>query len=554
MKSRHFSLLLAMVAILALVGFGAFALFYSHAAGPITYVTRPPWRFATTAHSKGQFTDAEYTDLSSHYDLIILEKQHDANNINAVYEAARELKRRNSNLKVMLYWETKYWLSGQETSWQEPGYDPGFNPAWRLRDNQGNLIQHGDKSGQFFLDDTNPDYRAWAIAQLQHRFSTAPFDGIDFDNGTDIVQGFNGKDWNTLLGKARIDAYNAGIKDLHTRAQAAFPGKIIVFNGIRRSDNKTGEVNPGRSLYKLDYMDGVMDEGFCLDLNDNLNGDLQADIGLMQQYANKKFFMHTNFYPSKTTTLDSGNIGRYCLGAFLMGWQPGQDYWQYAVGENAYITDALNYSLPEMNINLGNPTGQTQMSGNLYQRGFTNGRVFVNTGASPVNFTLPGKLTQFENGKELQTFNAGASYTLAGQTSAFFLLDSFVHPGSSAPGATSGSTAAAKHAEQATGVQADKTDKSLPSKALDGLTAPFRGHSEATDAGMIGVLVAGLAMLAVVFARLIKTGQLNKIFNRTKQPKIDIPQPVSPAEEHLKSPQNHPPGHVIYPDNHPDKD
>ncbi len=438
-KKKH---VLAIIVVLLFAAVGSYLLLSTHAATPqpVVYITNPPWHFATTAHSKGQFTDAEYNDLASHYQIVIINKQHDNNDNTALYAATKELKRRNPNLKVYMYYMTHYWSQSTKSSWVEkdPFYDPYTNLAnqfdstrtdsWILHDNSGNPIKQSNDNN-YFMDLANPDYRAWVLAQLKHRFEQAPFDGILFDNGTDIVQGFNNKNWLTLLGQPRIDAYNQGTKAMHTAAMAAFPDKTIVFNGIRANTTKNDiDLNPGRSLYKLDYMQGATDEGFCLGLHSGLNADIPADIGIMQKYSNKKLLLHSNFFPSETPSLDPIKTGRYCLGAFLMGWQPGSSYWQYAVGENAYITDAIQYNLPEEHLNLGNPVGQAQASGQLYQRGFTNGRVYVNLGGSPQTFSLPAKLIQYQDGKQLATYNSGAKVTLSGQSAAYFLSDAYVHP------------------------------------------------------------------------------------------------------------------------------
>ncbi len=551
--------LLAIIAMLlfAVIGVNLLLSSYATTPQPTLSVSNPPWHFATTAHPKGQFTDAEYNDLASHYQIVIINKQHDNNDNTALYAATKELKRRNPNLKVYMYYMTHYWSQSTKSSWVEkdPFYDPYANLAdqfdstktdsWILHDKSGNPIKQSNDNN-YFMDLTNPGYRAWVIAQLKHRFEQAPFDGILFDNGTDIVQGFNNKDWLTKLGgQSGIDAYNAGIKALHTEAMAAFPDKTIVFNGIRANTTKNDiDLNLGRSLYKLDYMQGATDEGFCLGLHSGLDADIPTDIGIMQKYSNKKILMHSNFFPKETPSLDAIKTGRYCLGAFLMGWQPGSTYWQYAVGDNAYITDALQYSLPEENLNLGNPTGQAQANGSLYNRSFSNGRVYVNIGTSPQTFSLPAKLIQYENGKEVATINQGATFTLGGQSAAYFLNDTYVHP-------TAGS-AASKSSSSTSKTEAPMTVAGTKASAELAHVVPRRVQRPVLF--LLGLTLLALAgYIAFMYIRYKRTPpwlRWPSFLKRKKKVQKDPPEvdtKLVTTLSHMHGPPLHTPGTIIQP-------
>lgn len=389
------------------------------ASDDVYSVTRPPWNFITTGNPDGQFTEAEYEAIANQFNFITINKQHDSNNINTVYEACTELKSRNPDLQVYMYFETKYWLAIQSTSWIEPGYDPAFDEAWFLHDNDGNVIT---LRALTYLDLANPDYRDWAIDQITHRFAKAPFDGVMFDSAVDLVQLSAGKNWDRLLGPDRLADYNDGMKTLHQAAKTAFPEKTMLFNGIRNNINsKDIEINPDRSIYKLDYMDGALDEAFVLNLKSSLTKDIPADIEIMKQYPDEQLGFHTNLDPTEGVALDAEKTATYAMAAFLMGWKPGKHFWHFSYGHNAYITVNSLYTFPDMFLNLGDPVGDEVHKGSVYHRMFDNGIVYLNVGSNNQSVTLPARAIHFASGVEIDSYNAGSKFVVPARSGIFFM-------------------------------------------------------------------------------------------------------------------------------------
>lgn len=442
MKIRHKRKkhIISVIVILLFAGVGSYFLFAAHASplGRAAYIPKPRLRFVSIGRSDSQFTEADYQTIVNRYGWVIINKQHDNDNINGWYDAAKELKKRNPDITVSTYWESKFWFNRQALTWKEPDHDPNFNSAWLLRDNSSNLIS-GPSSAtnpSYYYDLSNPAFRNWALAQLQHRMSKAPWDGIQFDSAYLLSEPDPyGMQWNTLLGTARVQAYNNGLMDLYKRAKAMFPAKIITYNGITPFNNAY------RGLDKISYLDGATDETFCIDFFGNINSsdsNIEADIQLMQHYTNKKLLFHTNYNTSELGANYGPAIGRFCHAAFMMGWVPGADFHKFAMANNTYSIAALNYELPEMTLQVGRPVSLAQKSttangGILYQREFTHGRIYVNLSkTAAVGLALPSKLIQYEDGKELKTYNSGAGFILAPQTAAYFINYDYIHPNSTA--------------------------------------------------------------------------------------------------------------------------
>ncbi len=406
---------------------------------------QPERRFAAVGHHHGQFSEAEYKAMATNYGRVIINKLH-GNTINDAHAAAKELKLRNPSLKIEIYYNTKYWYDANETRWVEPGFNPaelepsdcpklnGLCKDWYLKDLSGNIIaQNKDQEPNekaHYYDVSNPDYRKWALEVLQHWMNVAPYDGIHFDSGSDLANGFDGRNWDNLIGPEKVAAFNAGMKDLFIRAKQLQGVREVTFNGISPAPFRAAT----RSLDKLTYTDGATDENFCISGNGIDTTNILADINILKNYGSKFILLHSS-YNTKLPIANIASVGRFCHAAFLMGWVPGASQHKFALGSygSATLTD---YELPELSLNLGHPTANYKQVGQLLSRTFDNGLVFVNLSSASATFKLPVSASLEQNGKLLKSYAKGASYALSGQSSAYFINQSAVMAISSKSGAT----------------------------------------------------------------------------------------------------------------------
>ena len=355
----------------------------------------------------------------------------------------------NPGLSIDMYYNASFWLLANDSEWKP--YTDTFDTDWYLKDATGTPVAyHGQGKTQaddtigYVLDLGDPAYRAWAVNTVVSWMKQAPVKGITLDSADLLVGTTTRSDvatgkqtWNDLLcgAGAAVDAngdctavaaWNQGLQDLLAQMSAALAplGDKVTFNGVAPSQLRTSDRN--QEL----FADAPMadNEGFCMgqaktvDDSKIVMNSVPNDVAMMQTQAQAGHGIVeiTNY---KDPTREA--MGPYCVGAFLMGWQPGYDY---EVFHRDY-SDPLSGSYPqvaEMNLDLGLPTAQETDVNGVMTRSFAHGTVVVNTSTSSATTTLPAAMTLFQNGRELQSYPAGATVDLPHQSADFFLSDAFL--------------------------------------------------------------------------------------------------------------------------------
>ncbi len=384
-------------------------------AGP-AYAPQPDRRFIRVGTNTGQqFTDDEFRTLADNFGVVLFTKFHAGWDITKQHDAARRLVAMKTDIKAYPYFSTKYWFD--QNRWDGATIDQ----AWLLRDKQGNLVGRDRKRDRASNNDTslvdlaNPDYRKWALGVMKSWLDAAPYAGISFD-AAEPIGDYGDKDvarYAKVLGPDRVKAYNDGMRQLLADAKKLVgPGRSVVFNGIAPSQPR----GPERNLDLLQAADGALDERFCLDVHGAVRG-IDADLSLLGQHQDKQLFMRTNYLDSFPAA-DRDRYERLCQGAFLMGWEPGRSAYQFG---GDYTADQLGKDPPDITVNLGAPIGPYRHNGNLLERAFANGVVFVNPGGAAQQVKLGGPLTEVKGGKVVATRQAGDSVTVAPGDSAFLV-------------------------------------------------------------------------------------------------------------------------------------
>jgi len=384
-------------------------------AGP-AYAPQPDRRFIRVGTNTGQqFTDDQFRALADNFGVVLFAKFHGGYDITKQHEAASRLMAMKPDMKIYPYFSTKYWFD--QNKWN----GATINPAWFLRDNQGNIVGRDRKkdrnksSGTTLVDLANPEYRKWALGVMKSWLDAAPYAGISFD-AAEPIGDYGDKDvarYAKLLGPERVKAYNEGMRQLLADAEKLVgPGRSVVFNGIAPSQQR----GPDRNLDLLQATNGALDEFFCLDARGNVRG-IDADLSLLGQYPGKQFFMRTN-YRASSPAADRDRLQRLCLGSFLMAWEPGHSSFQFG---GDYTADQLGNDPPDISVNLGAPTGAYRRKGTLLERGFANGVAYVNPGTSPQRVVLDAPLTEVRGGQVVATRQAGETVTVAPGDASFFV-------------------------------------------------------------------------------------------------------------------------------------
>lgn len=397
--------------------------------------------------SQGPYTKAQVDTIAANTSYMFIPKFVNRFDIHTQFQQAKDLKAAAAAdghpLKVFLYISATFWFTNNVDGWKP--YSDSFNKNWYLDDANGDPIPYwgldADRTKDpigYQVDLTNKAYRNWVTQLATSWTHDAPVDGIVFDNADPLIgtadlrsQIGDGESTTnqTLCGSStkvdsdgncpRVAAWNTGLREMLQQVTDALEpsGKEVIYNGVAPSHLR---VNRNQALASV--TSGATNESFCYNLGvankDKISlNPVPDDLAMMKSFAQqgKKIFEITN-YQSDTRT----PYGPYCLGSFLLGWQPGSSFFIYHKSYSA-PTDSLPV-LPEQNLDLGTPqsTGYTT-SGDVLSRTFTRGFVAVNIGDKSATYTVPEKGTRYEAGQPTDAVEKGSTVTLPAHTAAFFL-------------------------------------------------------------------------------------------------------------------------------------
>jgi hypothetical protein len=374
------------------------------------YAPHPERRFIRVGTDNGeQFTDEEFQTLAREYDIVLLAKFHAGYDIAKQHEAAQRLHELRPDIEVYPYWSTKYWFDKDKQMGLE------FNDDWYLRDNDGNVIirsKRGEERSKY-VDLANPAYREWALGVLASWLKAAPYAGLSFD-AAEPIGDYREDDirrWDELLGPERVRAYNDGMRDLLRRAhELVGPDRKVLYNGYAPNELR----GPGRNLDLLDFTDGALTERFCIGPKGKPEG-VPDDLTIMREHPNKQLFVRSNY---RENFGDRNRYERLCFGAFLLGWEPGRSYYQFG---SDYTAAQLHQPAPDLDVNLGQPSGEATDVDGVSQRAFEHGTVLVNLSSQPASVPAPLTSVQVRDGNVVGTYERGQELTVPAFDAVFLL-------------------------------------------------------------------------------------------------------------------------------------
>lgn len=328
-----------------------------------------------------QFNDAEFAGIAE-YDLLVIEKFHAQWDYTVHFEAAVEAKNRNPDILVLPYRSATYRFFNDRF-----GLDT-FNETWYLYDLDGEPVpfvpaQNRDtgEPNAYYVDLSNPDYRAWVIEGVLDWNMRAPYDGIAFDNAVFFAyDDWNRQFWNNRIGSEKVDAWNEGLLLLLEEAKGALgEDKIVLYNGISRRE-RTVE----RNLAQAEIADATLNEVFCVghglrrgEIPNVWSVDeLIEDIDLMLTFTDTMLLQKTN-YDRNVKGDERNRFSRFCLGLYAMGHVPGQTYYKYGHGYNARFEE-ITANAQGIDVEFGAPTAEYVYEGGILIREYEGGVILVN--------------------------------------------------------------------------------------------------------------------------------------------------------------------------------
>ena len=440
MKQR---LLLTLLIVIALVAFAFFTISSlqesprptASVADFLSPATPMADKFIFVGQYSGQFTEDELRAMANQYPYVMISKFHDTYNILGSHYAARKLVAYNSLIKVFPYFNVS--VHYVETEKNPEFASSTIKDAWYLRDTSGNKIKllRGSRIDGYYMDLSNPEYRGYVENIVASWMQAAPYAGIFFDRADLLGVGSDADSWRTRIGQNKIDAWNAGFRQLFPETKRLLGDKLIIYNGFSPSPKRVN-----RNLSIMKFADAGFNEEFCTTLPyGESKGAFQTknvmleDLSIMETYRTKILFEQVN-YPTKIDATEKALLGRYCFGAFLLGKQPGSSFFKFSpqgygsLGKHA--VGIIQSNPPEMSVDLGLPRGNFILQGDLGYRAFANGYVYVNLNDSTSKrVALPADLILMNGGVAGAQYPSGSWYTIPPRDAALFLYT----PNSSLP-------------------------------------------------------------------------------------------------------------------------
>jgi hypothetical protein len=272
-------------------------------------------------------------------------------------------------VRVLFYLNTKHYFDEN----LHPAYLHGFDAAtMALHGANGAPVPFGVSARHpsgigVYVDEAAAAWRSFYLATAQQIMAAGGFDGIAMDSLRPLTAATD-RSAAAAVSPAQVTAWDAGQLQLLHDVQAAFPGKLVAYNGI--SQTVPGQTD--RDLAPLGIADAALNEHFCLEHGAPDDAAIRADLAIMSAAAARhKIVLEKVNYPQGSAS----RYGDFCLGAFLLGWVPGSTYFDFSDG---YGVHQLDTQPRDVELNLGRPTAAASVSGVVGTREFEHGQVSVN--------------------------------------------------------------------------------------------------------------------------------------------------------------------------------
>ncbi len=288
--------------------------------------------------------------------------------------AARAIKQRNPNAKVLFYWSSdipKHQWKLSNADFPQNGY---VRPAAKGKK------AHASRS----FDVTQPVVRDWWAGVAAKAVRDYSCDGIFVDGAT---AGTPGGPWSRLFGKERTAVLETGMFAMLKEAkQRMGPDKLIIFNPLHGDDGKRGPLGEDY----LPVTDGAMVDDFdrAANIRQQSKQYMANTIEAMRKAANDGKIIVFKAWPGFTWWSDkemmkkphdelhrvAGERITFPLACFLVGAGPNC-YFCYTWG---WLGEYGTFDwYPEFDKPLGLPKGEAIRRGWTYRREFVHASVFV---------------------------------------------------------------------------------------------------------------------------------------------------------------------------------
>ncbi|TWU38881.1 hypothetical protein Q31b_39590 [Novipirellula aureliae] len=337
---------------------------------PFSWDTVPT--YAHMANRSDDFTSEQLDFLAEHFDFITIEKGQATRKHGSMDKgfaiAAKGIKQRNPNAKVLFYLNSTIKIGGYEANER-------FPIDGELKSTEGERLTIFGSIP--FFDLTQPEVRTWWEDTAHAAVRDLGADGIFID----AINKMNNANRRRVLTPQKIDALNTGILSMlkQTREKIG-SSKLMIQNGVPQKAD-----DPAAALLAVN--DGAMDEHFVSSTKVNKE-QLAADMEAFQKQAKAGKVMVCKTWPGfdwrdkelmGQPRAERSQLAReritFALACFLVVAEP-YSYFCYTWGYQGDDTGTFEW-YPELDKPLGPPKGDAQRIGWQYTREFAHAAVFV---------------------------------------------------------------------------------------------------------------------------------------------------------------------------------
>jgi hypothetical protein len=253
----------------------------------------------------------------------------------------------------------------------------GQHPDWFLLDKQGQRILIEDDDDTFYLmDPGNPNWRSFFLDRIIQIQEDPNWNGIFLDN-VPVTLAF--QEQSGYLPAAYPDdaSYQTAVQGFLKYLDESYfrpKNKLLFANLVSRRDDAAW-------VTQLNYLDGVMHEGWAIDWPDGYRSpeawEKQMALAEQTQDMGKTIILVSQGNRDDTT------LQRFAFASYLLI-NHGSAFFRYANSDkyrNVWLYD--DYAL-----NLGTPLGPRYPDGETWRRDFTNGTVSVNPETHEVEINI----------------------------------------------------------------------------------------------------------------------------------------------------------------------
>lgn len=334
----------------------------------------PPFRwdhvplYAHVGKSSDDFTPEQLDFLARRFDFIAIEKGQAVRKRGSteagVTEAARQIKSRNPEAKVLFYWNTFLDIPSYRASRDVP-------EDWHLKDRRDQPVMVRKTLPTYDL--SRADMRAWWSDTAATAVDEAACDGIFADALLQVASAGKRK----LLGDEKFVALNDGlIAMLEESRRKLGPDKLVIFNGLRGGDGAQFlPMASGAMIEHFGHFSSTGKEKMAEDLDAMRAASRDGKIVCLKAWPG---FSWLDADMMKNPHDELLRLARkrltFPLACFLVAAEP-HCYFCYSWGysENHGTFDWY----PEFDRPLGSPMGEANRTGWIYQREFTHASVLV---------------------------------------------------------------------------------------------------------------------------------------------------------------------------------